>query len=133
MQKTPRIHVGSGRTRVFADVYEMGADRLVLVGGEGPHIGAASLAERVAGEATTVRAVVARVRERPERWHKERELTDRVARRLTEATGRLTLAVSGIHLDRITPEEIDAIRANVVELTERLVRSLAGGLPVPPR
>jgi len=105
----------------------VGADRLVLVGGEGPHIGAASLAERVAGEETAVRGVVARVRDRPERWHKEQELTDRVAKRLTEATGHLTLAVSGIHLDRITAEEIETIRANVAELTERLVRRLQPG------
>ena len=127
MQETTRIQVGSGRTRVHADVYEVGADRLVLVGGEGLHIGAASLAERVAGEATAVRSVVARVRDNPERWHKEKELTDRVAERLTETTGRLTLAVSGIHLDRITPEEIEAIRANVAELTERLVVRFGNG------
>lgn len=127
MQETTRIQVGSGRTRVHADVYEVGADRLVLLGGEGPHIGAASLAERVAGEGTAVRGVVARVADRPERWHKEKELTDQVAERLTGATGRLTLAVAGIHLDGITAGEIEAIRANVAELTERLVRRLRPG------
>jgi hypothetical protein len=115
---------GTGRTRVDAEVYEIGRDLLVLIGGEGAHIGAASLAERIPGEKAAVTGLVARVREQPERLHKEGEITDRVAGSLTEATGRLTLALSGIHLDRITPEEIEAIRANVEQLADLLARRL---------
>ena len=117
-----KISVGEGRTRVFGEVYEVGRDLLVLIGGAGLHIGAASLAEQLPGEETSLRGVIARVRDHPERWHKEGELTDGVAARLTDATGRLTLAVSGIHLDRITREEIEEIRDNVEELSARLVR-----------
>ena len=124
MRRIFKKSAGTGRTRVDAEVYEVGRDLLVLIGGEGAHIGAASLAERIPGEKTTVAGLVARVREQPERLHKEGEITDRVASRLTEATGRLTLALSGIHLDRITPEEIEEIRANVVQLAGLLARCL---------
>ena len=125
MRRILKQQVGSARTRVCAEVYEVGRDLLVLIGGEGEHIGAASLAERIPGEETTVAGLVARVRERPERRHKEGEITDRVAGRLTEATGRLTLALSGIHLDGITAEEIQEIRSNVEELSGLLVRTVA--------
>ena len=124
MREIIKKQVGTGRTRVYAEVYEVGRDLLVLVGGEGVHLGAASLAQRVPGEETTVDVLVARVRERPDRRHKEGEITDHVAGRLTDATGRLTIALSGIHLDRITPDEIAGIRANVEELTGQLAQEL---------
>lgn len=109
MQRIQTVHAGRGRTRVWGELYEVGPDLLLLIGGEGLHIGAASLAERRSGEPLAARGISAA-------GHKEPELTDRLCVRLAEATGRRTLAVAGIHLDGITREEIDAIRANVEEL-----------------
>jgi hypothetical protein len=117
MQHLCRILVGRGRTEVYGTVYQVGPDLLVVVGGTGLHIGAASLAEGARGGETAVGSVTGR-------GHKEAELTDKVAARLCAATGCRTLAVSGIHLDRITKGEIEEIRANVEELSRLLAARL---------
>jgi hypothetical protein len=122
------IRTGDGRTGVYGTVYEVGPDLLVVIGGAGLHIGAATLAEPLTGETIGLQAIVGHT-EVPGRTHKEGELTDRTARRLAEATGRRTLAISGIHLDRINRQEIEAIRSNVGELGRLLAERLRGGGP----
>jgi len=124
VRRIETIAVGDGRTRVYCHAYEVGRDLLVVLGGEGIHIGAASLAQRSAGGGTSSSRLVARLDDGSERRHKEGELTDRVAARLTDATGRLTLVVSGIHVDRIGRDEIEQIRTNVEELATSLVERL---------
>jgi hypothetical protein len=110
MKKLERFSAGSGRTKVVVEFYEVGTDLLAIIGGEGPHIGAASLAEREpAGGSTRLSTISAA-------GHREAELTDRFAREVSRATGRRMLAVCGIHLDRIERSEIEAIRSHVGEL-----------------
>jgi hypothetical protein len=107
------VSAGEGRTRVHADVYRVGEDLLVVLGGEGPHIGAASMAEAVPGDEPRVSTIVAPP-------HKEAELTEHVSRAICGLTGRRTVVVAGIHLDDITAGEIEAIRRNVRGLVRRL-------------
>jgi hypothetical protein len=118
MRELRTIRIGHGRTEVFGTVYAVGSDLLVLIGGRGLHIGAASLAEPGLGNGLALSGVTGQ-------GHKEGELTDKVAQRLAAATGRRVLAVSGIHLDRITKAEIEEIRSNVERLSLQLVSSLA--------
>jgi len=114
MQRLGEVSAGEGRTRVHATIYEVGDDLLVILGGEGAHLGAASLAEGSPDD-----------RGRPVHLsapgHREVELTDRVSCEVAAATGRRTLAVAGIHLDRIRRDEIEAVRANARALIPRLV------------
>jgi hypothetical protein len=104
------ISAGEGRTEVRAEVFEVGSDLLIVIGGEGPHIGAATLVDSSDAEPQTLR--VGR--------HREGELSDLVARTVSGATGRRTLTVAGIHLDRITKDEIEKIRHNVRQLAMRI-------------
>jgi hypothetical protein len=104
---------GRGRTRVRADVYRVGPDLLVVLGGEGQHLGAVSMAETAPGEDASVATVGAR-------GHKEPELTEVLSRAVCAATGRRTVVVAGIHLDRITRDEIESIRRNVRRLVPQL-------------
>lgn len=113
MNEVTRIEVGEGRTRVDARLFEIGPDLLVVVGGEGRHVGAASIAEIVGDGGPSLESLSIP-------GHRERELTDRMARELAKATGRRTLALAGIHLDRIRSEEIEAIRRNVTRLIQEL-------------
>ena len=128
MEHLCTIRTGGGRTGVYGAVYEVGPDLFVVIGGTGLHIGAATLAEPLPGESIGLQAIVGHT-EVPGRMHKEGELTDRTARHIAEATGRRTLAVSGIHLDRISKQEIEAIRANVDRLGGLLADRLRGGGP----
>jgi len=106
MKLFEKYAVGTGRTRVEAQIYEIGSDLLVLLGGEGIHIGAATLAEPLTPGDTELTTLCAR-------GHREPELTTKLAQAISDATGRRTLAVAGIHVDLIKPEEIQAIRRNL--------------------
>jgi hypothetical protein len=113
MQLIHAASAGRGRTRVRVELYRVGADLLAVLDGEGAHIGAATLAEAVSGETDHVATACAR-------GHREAELTEYVSRTLSTATGRRTLTVAGIHLDRITKAEIEEIRANVRQVVRLL-------------
>jgi hypothetical protein len=113
MKHFKTVSAGRGRTRVRAELYRVGPDVLAVLGGEGAHVGAASLAEAVPGEGdhvTTIRA----------RGHREAELTEYFSQALCSATGRRVVTIAGIHLDHISKAEIETIRANVVQLVRLL-------------
>lgn len=108
MKRIKKISAGNGRTRVEVEIFEVGSDLLAIIGGEGSHIGAATLAERVLDgiHSSTMCAP----------GHREAELTRQFSDAVASATGRRTLTIAGIHLDRITGSEIEAIRRNTREL-----------------
>jgi hypothetical protein len=106
MQPFKSVSNGVGRTRVRAELYRIGEDLLVIIVGEGAHIGAVSMAEALPGEEVGSATVTAR-------GHKEAELTGFVSQAVCSGTGRRTVALAGIHLDDITQAEIETIRRNV--------------------
>lgn len=113
MKPLKSVSVGRGRTRVYAEIYEVGSDLLAVLGGEGLHIGAASIAEAIPSETSDVATISAR-------RHREAELTEYLSKAVCSATGRRTVAIAGIHLDRITRAEIETIRQNVRQLVRQL-------------
>ncbi len=118
LRKIDAIALGQGRTRLDLEVYEIGSDLLVVLNGAGPHIGAATLAEHVVdapAHLTTLTSL----------GHREAELTLELSNTLTNATGRRTLAIAGVHLDGITKAEIAAIRRTVRRLAQLAAARLA--------
>jgi hypothetical protein len=113
MKPFKSVVAGRGRTRVHAKIYEVGSDLLTVLGGEGQHIGAASIAEASSGETGDVATISAR-------GHREAELTEYLSKAICAATGRRTVTIAGIHLDRITKAEIETIRQNVRQLVQLL-------------
>jgi hypothetical protein len=113
MKPLKSVFAGRGRTRVWAEIYEVGSDLLAVLGGEGLHIGAASIAEAIRGETSDVATISAR-------RHREAELTEYLSRAICSATGRRTVAIAGIHLDGISKAEIETIRQNVRQLVPQL-------------
>lgn len=109
MKPFKSVATGRGRTRVHAEIYAVGPDLLVILGGEGQHIGAASIAEASPGEKSGIATVSSR-------GHREAELTEFLSEAVCTATGRRTVTIAGIHLDRITKTEIETIRQNVRQL-----------------
>jgi len=113
MKPFKTVSAGRGRTRVYAEIYEVGSDLLAILGGEGLHIGAASIAEATPGKTSDVATISAR-------RHREAELTEYFSKAVCSATGRRTVAIAGVHLDRITKAEIETIRQNVRQLVRQL-------------
>lgn len=135
MKEMAAVEVGEARTRVRIRAFAQGADLVVIVDGEGAHVGAATL---VAPGAPLVQpgkipgAGADGPRARKPSWrdtvvappHREAEITREVASAVARATGKRTLCAAGIHVDDITRDEIRRIRANVRVAIRALVAEL---------
>lgn len=111
------LEAGKGRLRLRLVCLRLGEDLCVtLSGGDREHVGAVALARPGAGpEALAVPG------------HREEDLAKRLAARLSARTGCAVCMACGIHLDRITPMEIQ----DALDLAARLTEELAGRLEGP--
>jgi hypothetical protein len=114
------VTVGDGREAVTLRLQRQGRDLVVTISGGAAHVGAVAVASPeggTSGESCHEVCVVP--------GHKEGPLADRAAHRLAGITGRTVVVVAGIHQDRATPAEIEAIVTNVEEGVARLAERLA--------
>lgn len=111
------FEIGKGRTRLRFTWDRCGCDLRLHISGGTDHIGAAAVAFCEADGKVRVRTT--RVP-----GHLEQGLVQRAARRLSEELHVTTSVSAGIHLDRITREEID----NALNLVEHGVDRLIAGL-----
>lgn len=111
------FEIGEGRTRLSVAWTRWGRDLHVHIGGGAHHIGAVALFGRTP-DGQAQRHVVCIPP------HKEGPVVERAARALHEATGVNVCVSSGIHLDAISREEIDAVMRTAEEGVARLVRTL---------
>lgn len=116
----PDFTIGEGRTRLHVSWQRRGADLHVHLHGGRDHLGAVALV----GTAPDGTACGGTLAIPP---HREGELVERAARRLHSAVGGRVCVTAGIHLDDITPAEIDAIRANAEAAVTRLAATLGRG------
>ena len=100
------LETGSGRTRIRFSWQRHGNDLHVHVSGGDDHIGAAALVGRHPGGALSEGVL-------PIPPHKEDRLVLDAARTLHAVTGVNVCVTAGIHLDEISPGEIDAVLRNV--------------------
>lgn len=123
MKSSPPVSFarGKGRLTVRLCAVPMGRDWcLVLTGGDTPHLGAAAAAPGGVGAGegggTGVSAIALP-------GHREGDLAGDLARKTAAAIGANVAVCCGIHLDRITPEEIQDALALCGELADDFVRS----------
>jgi hypothetical protein len=113
------LETGSGRTRLRLAWQWWGSDLHVHIGGGQDHIGATALVGREpSGEA------YARVLAVP--THKEGQMVLQAAERLHAALGGNVCVTGGVHLEKITRDEIALILQNAQEGIEGLVRVIRG-------
>jgi hypothetical protein len=106
MQPYHTAAIGHGRTRVELGVMFQGEDLLVTLANSGPHIGAVALSEYDAENSRVSTSVVTRL------GHKDDALARMAAERISRATGRTICAVAGIHVERISNQEIQTVLDN---------------------
>lgn len=110
-----RLEARRGRIAVFLTARPLGRDLAVtLSGGDREHIGAVALCQGM--QPCSVVALPG---------HREDQLAMSVASRLARHLDAAVSVSCGIHLDAITPEEIQA----VLELADTLTRELMNRLP----
>lgn len=112
----PRI-VGSGRTGVQLELLVQGCDLLLLITGGKAHVGAVAVLD---GRNARGPAVVTELAD-----HREGLLAGECAEILGEVWEGTVVAVAGIHQDRATRAEIDAIVANVRRGAHDLAAAIA--------
>ena len=120
------VTVRKGRFKVVAAVHEIGPDILVAVwGGNRPHIGAIGMAqarqslldeEKTASTGSVFTFV----------GHKEDLIVKPLSEEITRRSGRNSVVVAGIHWDNLTEEEIETVERLCLNITEKIIRKLAG-------
>lgn len=109
---------GAGRVRVMLEAHTLGNDLVVYLYNDQPHLGAVAVADYSAEEKRSSTSMITRL------GHKDDTVACAAASTLCKALRRPVCAVAGIHVDRITEEEIAAIVRNCDTLVQRLARRL---------
>ncbi|MFT8872253.1 MAG: hypothetical protein ABF868_08150 [Sporolactobacillus sp.] len=93
----------------------VGSDLLVVIsGGDRPHLGALSACSQQMDTVTVSFP-----------GHREQQLTERMAERLSKATAGHVIVIGGVHVDRITHAQIEAVTVLSDQLVDRLCAKMA--------
>jgi len=109
------------RIRIEIKVIPMGNDLcLTITGGDQPHIGAAALSVprpsmAVSGVNSASTSVLTLT------GHKDDDLARLVSAALASRLNKHIIVICGIHLDEITPEEIDIVNRIAMESVEKII------------
>ncbi len=106
---------GEGRTRVKLSAGNLGADLIVTIYNENAHLGAVAVGEYDPKTERTSVSVITRL------GHKDDAIAQQAAYAISKATKKPVCVIAGIHLDNITPEEIDRILENSMIIVEEFV------------
>lgn len=118
------LQEGSGRTAVRADCVLIGEDLLIVLSGEGQHIGGCSFAEPYMSKESKSATVSSISRKE----HQDIEMTRLVAQEVAKQLGVVVIAIGGIHIENATKEEIKQILGNARSLSDRLINAVAANL-----
>ena len=118
-----RVTEGEGQFQVFASVYELGPDCLVILwGGTRPHIGAVGMAQvrpslrdpAQLGATSSVYTFVG---------HKEDAVAKMMSEELAKRLGRNTVVAAGIHWDGLTDADIKSITMLCQSIMKQIVET----------
>ncbi|MHA2273880.1 MAG: prenylated flavin chaperone LpdD [Candidatus Hodarchaeales archaeon] len=118
---TNYLKVDSGRTAVCANWKFIGKDLLIVLSGEGQHLGGCSFAEPYQSKQSPSATVSSISR----KGHQDVELTRHIAQEVSKRLDLVVVVVGGIHIENATKTEINQIMENSQLLGSRLVDSLA--------
>ncbi len=108
--------VGQGREKVELSLRIHGRDWLLTIGGGDAHVGAVAVVAPLTLQGDEPFESLAVVP-----GHKEGPLAMKAARRVAKATGRTCVCLAGVHQERATGSEIQAIVANIERGTSMLL------------
>jgi hypothetical protein len=111
------LHEGVGRAKVSLSAESMGQDLVVRLFNSRSHVGAVALSEYHSGEKRASTSVLTRF------GHKDDSVASMAAHRISSRLQKAVCVVAGIHVDRITKEEIDEIINNCRLLVERYLEA----------
>ncbi len=108
---------GEGRTRVTLRTDSIGSDLIVYIYNENAHIGALAVGDYDHEHQRASVSVITRL------GHKDDAVAQKAAHSISKFTKKPVCVIAGVHLDDITPEEIDEILINASIAVEQLISS----------
>ena len=112
-----RSDIGKGRTEVTLRAQRLGSNLVITIYNNNAHIGAVSLGEYDPNSQRSSTSLITRI------GHKDDVVAQKAAHRISKATKRPICVIAGIHVDRITKDEISEILENADSLVEELIQS----------
>lgn len=113
-----RLSKGKGRTRIELFAYHLGNDLIVCICNKNAHLGAVAIGEYDYKADRASSSVITRL------GHRDDEIAKREAHFMAKHTKKPVCVITGIHLNNITPEEIDEILGQADDLTRELLSKL---------
>ena len=119
------LKLEKGRIKIDLQAVSVGEDLCIIIsGGDTPHIGCVTLsvprpsllAPTVTSATTSVLNLIG---------HKDDEAARYVSHTLCSGLNKNIVVTCGIHLDQITPEEIETTIDLIKEITDKLVQKIA--------
>lgn len=117
--KSAVLSEGAGRTKVSLSAQSIGSDLIVCIFNEHGHIGAVAMADYCHAENRASTSVITRL------GHKDDSVACSAAHKLCKQLKKPVCVIAGIHLDKITDEEIARIMQNCDRLVEKFSRQWA--------
>jgi hypothetical protein len=118
------LKTGEGKFEVCLNAVFMGRDVAVTIsGGETPHIGAVAVAiprKSLRGDGSDSASVSVICIP----GHKEDELVQTTAKKLSIVWGCHVTVTAGLHIDRATPSDIEILNLNVETLISELIEKM---------
>jgi len=110
---------GEGRTEVKLLACHMGGDLVLGIYNDNAHVGAVAVGEYDHKEKRASTSVITRS------GHKDDTIAQKAAHDISKSTRRPVCVIAGVHLDDITPEEIEVLLENADILVEEFILSLS--------
>ena len=112
-----KISNGEGRTKVILWAQWLGPDLVIYFCNENAHIGAVAVAEYDSNNLRVSTSVITRL------GHKDDVIAQKAAYEISKATKKPVCVIAGIHVHKITHEEINKTLENANGLVDELIQS----------
>lgn len=112
-----RIITGEGRTAVTLEATPLGTDIIIRIFNENAHLGAVAV-----GEYDTVHAR-ASVSVHTRMGHKDDVIAQKAAYNISKSLRQPVCVIAGVHIDDITPPEIDQVLVNAEKAVQAFLKS----------
>ncbi len=119
-----RFEEGEGKLKVFGEVFFLGKDLIILLGGgEKPHVGSVAIAlprkSLKEKEKTSCTSSVYNLL-----GHKDEVIVRMLAEKVCVALNKVVVCAGGVHIENASEEEICKIVENCNKLAEKIVNGL---------
>lgn len=110
--------------KLTANIFSLGSDFVIILGGPGDHLGAASLGECY-NRKNTEKEISSSVSTITSFGHRDNKLTEKLSYILSKDLKTNVLVVGGVHIDDINKEQLAEIIEQINPLASKIIEKLS--------